>query len=151
MNKLIVPHTVIQQTMHLMRDGGSRNCETMVLWLGTANVVSEVYRPEQQVAEDRFYIDPSAMRTLMQRLSVGRPPRPLILAQVHSHPEKAFHSRADDALAITRREGVLSLVLPYFGMRMSDDDFLAQAVTFQLTGGDRWLEVQTDQHVQISK
>lgn len=147
--KLQVPMAVVQKTMEHLRAGGERKCETMVLWLGSDGVVEEVYRPDQEVADDYFRVNLQSMRSLMRH--IRRDPRMSrkILAQVHSHPEEAYHSRADDTWAITRRKGVLSLVLPYFGLRMQTDEFLGQAATFQLTADDRWVKVATGENVHI--
>jgi len=36
----------------------------------------------------------------------------MVAAQVHSHPDEAFHSKGDDEWAIVRHEGALSIVVP---------------------------------------
>src|SRR5439155_4903701 len=43
-----------------------------------------------------------------------------LIAQVHSHPQEAFHSEADDRYAIVTTEGGLSLVVPNFGHASAD-------------------------------
>jgi hypothetical protein len=72
-----------------------------------------------------------------------------ILAQVHSHPEQAFHSKADDKWAVIRHEGALSLVLPRFAFATTSSNFFEQAVTFSLSVDDNWLQVQTGEVVTI--
>lgn len=39
----------------------------------------------------------------------------IIAGQVHGHPTDAYHSGADDLLAMTRLPGALSIVVPDFG------------------------------------
>jgi len=43
-----------------------------------------------------------------------------LIAQVHSHPGEAYHSRADDRYAIVTAEGGFSLVVPDFGDAPAD-------------------------------
>lgn len=38
-----------------------------------------------------------------------------VAGQIHSHPDRAYHSGADDDLAIVQLPGGLSIVVPYFG------------------------------------
>ena len=137
-----VPKAVVVTTIDHLRTGGRQRCETVVLWLGRRNgdiaEVYEAYRPEQQVDIDYFRILPEGMRALMSRL---RQTRMQILAQVHSHPEAAFHSRADDHWAIVRHEGALSLVVPDFAAGTSDDNFAEKAVAFRLDTDNAWKEV----------
>jgi hypothetical protein len=39
----------------------------------------------------------------------------LLAGQIHAHPGSAYHSRADDLLALVRLPGGLSIVVPRFG------------------------------------
>jgi proteasome lid subunit RPN8/RPN11 len=39
----------------------------------------------------------------------------VVAGQLHSHPERAYHSTADDELAIVQLPGGLSIVVPHFG------------------------------------
>lgn len=38
----------------------------------------------------------------------------LLAGQIHAHPGRAYHSGADDALALLRLPGALSVVVPHF-------------------------------------
>ena len=64
----------------------------------------------------------------------------MIIFQVHSHPDEAFHSWIDDQEAIPRRVGAYSLVVPDFGSR---PHLLEQAALFQLDANGRWNEIST--------
>jgi hypothetical protein len=71
---------------------------------------------------------------------------------VHSHPAKAFHSRADDEWAIVRHEGALSLVVPDFASRTSADSFATDIAAFVLTSSNEWAEIKSahlQQHLEI--
>jgi hypothetical protein len=62
----------------------------------------------------------------------------LIVAQVHTHPEEAFHSWIDDRDAIPRTGGAFSLVVPEFAARAS---LLDEAALFQLQPDGSWPQV----------
>lgn len=38
----------------------------------------------------------------------------ILAGQIHAHPDQAYHSLADDALALIRLPGGLSIVVPHF-------------------------------------
>lgn len=143
MPKLSCSVSAVEETLAHLRAGGLKNCETMVLWLGTARSgiaeVREVYLPMQTVAVDFFRITPESMRAIMGRI---KETRFQILAQVHSHPREAFHSPADDTWAVVRHIGAISIVIPYFAKDATVANFAEQAATFQLNSSNRWAEVR---------
>lgn len=142
---------ILSKTLRVLREGGKLNCETVVLWLGIeadgGYRVSEVYRPQQEVDIDIFRIPLPAMRELMGYL---RKTRTRIVAQVHSHPEKAFHSMADDKWAIVRHAGAVSIVMPYFAHGVDENTFAAEAATFQLSTEDKWIEVDFRSVIEVA-
>ena len=146
MTKLTVSATLVEQTILALRAGGANNCETVVFWLGQGDIVDEVYRPEQKVAIDYFHLSGKSMRSLMGHLKMGRR---RILAQVHSHPGEAFHSKADDDWAVIRHQGALSLVLPRFAATTTLLNFRQQTVTFELSSGDEWRQVGTRESISV--
>ena len=85
-----------------------------------------------------FWISTEGMDALKKVL---RKRRLMVAAQVHSHPELAFHSVADDRWAIVRHHGALSLVLPHFGLRTTRSSFFDDAKVYQLNAADAWIEV----------
>jgi proteasome lid subunit RPN8/RPN11 len=56
-----------------------------------------------------------------------------LIAQVHSHPNEAYHSEADDQYAIVTAEGGLSFVVPNFGKAPLDPTIWA---IYRLTQGE---------------
>lgn len=136
------PRSVIAQSLDVLRAGGARQCEALVLWLarrtpGVIDVV-EAYEPPYEAAVDYFRIHPDGMRAIMSRL---RTERLHICAQVHSHPGRAFHSKADDQWAIVRHQGALSLVVPDFAATTSPDTFLDTIAAYALSPADQWLAI----------
>lgn len=142
MTRIVCPRAILFETIARLRNGGLRN-ERVVLWLGKASAappepVAEVYEPEQITAIDYFRLPPPSMRALMAHL---RTRRLKILAQLHTHPGRAYHSEVDDEWAIVRHVGALSLVLPRFAAATTVENFLVQAMTYELSSANEWLHV----------
>lgn len=140
------PARLVEQTLESLRAAGQHGTEGVVLWLARrplvdGAVIVKAFVPEYTARADVFRIPPSAMTALMTHL---RTQRLALAAQVHSHPALAFHSQSDDAWAIVRHEGALSIVVPYFAHGVTADSFLAKTATFRLSSEDRWLPVSPD-------
>ena len=139
---VICPAPVVGATIQALRDAGARGNEGIVLWLGPrrshAVEIAQAYVPEHVARRDMFHIPPSGMRKLQARLRANRW---MIGAQVHSHPQRAFHSHADDTWAVVRHVGALSIVAPYFARDVNIRSFLADCATFELDAHNMWLEV----------
>ena len=133
---------LVETTISRLREAGQHRCECVVLWLGRRAEnqieVVDAYRPEQVARQDMFQIPPNSMNILYGEL---RRRRLMVAAQVHSHPQEAFHSRADDRWAIIRHEGALSLVVPYFASDTTPANFLDKTKIFQFSDAARWTEV----------
>lgn len=137
---------LVDATISRLREAGQHQCECIVLWLGARAgnhiEVVDAYRPEQIARADMFQIPPASMNILYGEL---RRRRLMVAAQVHSHPEEAFHSRADDRWAIIRHEGALSLVVPYFASDTTVANFLDQTKIFQFSDEAQWTEVPPEE------
>jgi proteasome lid subunit RPN8/RPN11 len=151
---LSVPTRIVESTVTSLRKAGDRQSEGVVLWLacGTPNgrLVTEAYVPEQEASHDFFRIPPESMAALLAHLGQTGS---LIAAQVHSHPEEAFHSEADDRWAIVRHVGALSIVVPYFAKQISVGNFLGQVAMFRLNDANQWSELgrgDRERSVQIA-
>ena len=111
----------------------ARATERVVLWLGqrlaTHIAVSEVFAPIQEARADFFHIPRRGMEDLLEILRVRRL---MVAAQVHTHPDEAFHSQADDRWAIVRHAGALSLVVPRFCQETTPDTFTKDALVYRL-------------------
>lgn len=155
MTVLRCPSAVVEKTLQMLREAGGRGTECVVLWLSRRPVspdhpIVEAFVPEQQVAVDFFRIPPSGMDALMRHLRTNKL---ALAAQVHSHPAEAFHSLADDTWAITRHEGALSLVVPYFAADTTVANFTQKIASFTLSAADTWLEIppkDLEQHLAIT-
>jgi proteasome lid subunit RPN8/RPN11 len=143
MTLLECPAALVDQTLEALRDAGHKGVERVVFWLGHRNeagrcTVVETYTPQQEAAVDYFRIPPDGMIAFMRHL---RRQHVVLLAQVHSHPDAAFHSLADDKWAVVRHVGGLSIVVPTFAFGATAANFETRSAVFCLTSDDRWLLV----------
>jgi proteasome lid subunit RPN8/RPN11 len=136
------PSAAIEQTLTHLKDAGTRYQECVVLWLGKrereAVHIQRCYLPLQRAKSDQFHIPPEGMVALQ---SLMRSERLMVAAQVHSHPNEAFHSKADDTWAIVRHEGALSLVIPRFASDTFPQNFLLKTKTYRFSNRATWDEV----------
>jgi proteasome lid subunit RPN8/RPN11 len=148
MSTVLVPLRVIEQTLSELQRVGKRHSECVALWIGDRNAdgihVKTLWVPEQETGYDIFRIPESSMEKLFREL---RAHRLMIAAQVHTHPRRAFHSKADDEWAIVRHMGALSLVIPYFALRTVPDSFKTDTAVFVLSPENEWVEA-SQEHVE---
>jgi len=107
---------IAEVTQKHLRRKGAEHAEGVVLWRGTLEPlrITAAIIPDQVTSLGRFHV-PLAERQRITREQAGT--GEFIVAQVHSHPERAFHSSVDDEEAIPRRVGSYSLVVADFGSR----------------------------------
>ena len=115
-----VPISVVEETEKFLRHAGAQGYEGAVLWiarqLSEAFEVQRVIIPRQTAS--RWHFDVPLDERI--RIAISLRENELVLLQVHSHPEEAFHSPTDDSKAMVDRQWALSIVVPHFcrdGMR----------------------------------
>lgn len=137
LEKFYIPYDILNQTSKSLRVFGARRCEGLVLWLGAKNVssahVEKILIPPQNSIKSEngvgYFVTSETLFSLNKLLSdTGL----RLLAQVHSHPGRAYHSNADDRYCIVTTEGYFSIVVPNFGYGPSD---LYQWSIYQLIDG----------------
>lgn len=117
-----------------IRDGGH---EGLVFWAGIESppwtVLTTVVIPTADHSALRVLVSEKAFGTAAQK-AAGHGVS--VLAQVHSHPgADSRHSDGDDDLIILPFEGMLSIVVPYYGIHWQH---LAGATVHQFQDG-RWV------------
>jgi hypothetical protein len=143
LGKVYIPHHILTQTTESLRKFGARRCEGLVLWLGyvnndnTCHVRKTLTPPQDSIkSEDGVgYLVTSETLLSLNKLLSNTGLR--LLAQVHSHPGRAYHSNADDRYCIVTTEGGFSIVVPNFGFGPPD---LSQWATYCLIKGT-WEEL----------
>lgn len=131
-----VPAAVLAGVQDVLRAAGlarPRGREGVALLIGRSGALAdELVVPEHEAGFDWFRVPLASRRSLAQSLAgTGRQ----VLAQVHSHPSRAYHSAVDDAMALPRRAGNLSLVVPDFARR---PDLMDGSTLYALQPDGRW-------------
>lgn len=111
---LIIPSFCIDFTELQLRQAGERGKEKFVVWAGSlvghTGFVSTILIPQNE--EDSSFIPPNVSASAHEALDE----RDLIpIAQVHSHPGRAFLSPIDQQNPFFMCKGFLSVVIPNFG------------------------------------
>lgn len=147
---LRIHRDALAQTLAILKRAGLKHHEGITLWLGErGDAVDEValpYEPIHAAAKDFFHIPPHGIQALMRKMEETET---CVVAQIHTHPQDAFHSRADDQWAIVRHVGAFSLVLPTFALATSLENFVDQVAVFRLGVDDRWHQVPVAGNLEI--
>ena len=115
----------ITETIEALRHFGRNQNEGFVLWLGneednTAKIEKVLVPPQKPIRSEYgvgYFITEETLYALNKYL---REHNLRLIAQVHSHPGRAYHSDTDDKYAIVTKEGGFSLVVPDFGFGASE-------------------------------
>ena len=116
--------------------------ESVVLWIGTEQdgkaLVQEMVVPRQRASAVHFDVPIEERLRLAQQLAASGQ---RLLVQLHTHPGRAFHSLADDRLALPRHTGAISIVIANFA-RGWDGNLRHASVNHHL-GGGAWSELRS--------
>lgn len=123
--RIVIDRAVVQSTLRTLRQFGEHRLEGLVLWLGKiepgkAHVI-RAFTPDQHPVSDEDGVGYFVRGDTLFELNRGLEETGLrLIAQVHSHPGRAYHSKTDDRYAIVTVDGGLSLVVPNFGQAPAD-------------------------------
>ncbi len=136
-----VPSGVLAASAEALRRLSNGRIESIVLWQGRVQSerhaeVREIVVPKQIAGRLHFNVPLDERMRLIDVVSAAGD---IILAQLHTHPNEAFHSAADDQLAIPQHVGGISIVIPNFA-RDWDGDLRATSVHRHL-GQARWQQL----------
>ncbi|CAN7761042.1 MULTISPECIES: Mov34/MPN/PAD-1 family protein [unclassified Mesorhizobium] len=128
-------------TVHAhLRSVGREGNEGMALWVGVQQdqhfAVTETVIPAQRHIRTGDGVCVMVPAEELHRLNVWLYNSGLkLLAQIHSHPGRAYHSTTDDAYAVATTVGCLSLVVPNFAREPFD---FARVAAYRLDGKANW-------------
>lgn len=116
-----IPITLLDNTLRILADVGSRNEEGFVLWGGKVDLSGRVFHfskgvfPRQKALSTFHGLLVSVDGPALFSVNKDFYESGLTLAgQVHTHPTDAFHSETDDHYPLVTLTGSLSLVIPDF-------------------------------------
>jgi hypothetical protein len=115
------PRELAEDCIDAMRSSGSHGAE---LFLALSAVVSADRRTVEfkrvLVPEQTCYSSPDGLLVIIDGEAIFELNRScyerdeILAGQIHAHPDRAYHSPADDQLALIRLPGGLSIVVPDF-------------------------------------
>jgi hypothetical protein len=113
---------MVNDTEAALQQAGRRGDELFLFWSGViernAFKVQTLHRPTQRCRKSprglSVHIDGGALHDQARWLAEHRE---LLGVQIHTHPEDAYHSEADDEHAAVTLTGAVSIVVPDFARR----------------------------------
>lgn len=112
---LILPESVLHETIRQLAQCGAGEAECMLFWFGPADdsetVVGTVH-PAHRRSPYGCEVESNWLNSLWFELAEKRLS---LRAQIHTHPGLAFHSAIDDEFPIVSQPGFVSVVVPDFG------------------------------------
>jgi hypothetical protein len=150
--EFIVPVVLVEYSLEAIQHAARRGDETFVVWTGASD--GDTFRfvratVPRQTAHKTAHgllvtIDGQTLFEL-NRDCYGR--GELLAGQIHAHPDTAYHSAADDELAIVAVPGGLSVVIPDFARAGLDG--VASWACFRLGDDGRWAPLDPSISVKI--
>lgn len=144
--RFVVADEIIATTDSALREAGREGFECFVLWTGVRSGDEFIVRTTHVPEQTAYKLD-SGMCVRVDGEALFRLNRwqyehgETLGVQVHSHPERAYHSETDDTYPIVTALGGLSLVVPSFaraGLR-------GLGVAAYRLAADGWDEVDADE------
>jgi hypothetical protein len=110
---LHVATKIVLTTFQTLRQCGAGRCECAMYWTGPTadSLVDGVEHPVHERSPFGYVVDDKWLTDFWKRLAASRRS---VKAQVHTHPDHAFHSVTDDQWSIVSQPGFLSVVIPDF-------------------------------------
>lgn len=114
-----VPGEVVRRTEEALRDAGAQGYELFVLWSGQRNGEAFDVRTPHVPKQTSYRLTEGLCVRVegdeLHRLNLWLYDASQMLgAQVHAHPQRAYHSDTDNAYPIMATLGGLSIVAPDF-------------------------------------
>jgi hypothetical protein len=119
--EVVFSSSVLSDAYSWLRKAGAKELEAVVLFSGTFRTeastfeVLETIIPEQTSLNIEggllYAVDGDELHRINVYLHESKQ---LLIAQMHSHPGRAYHSSTDDAYPIVTKIGALSIVVPNF-------------------------------------
>jgi hypothetical protein len=135
-----VPHPVAAEAHTALAAAGRHGLEGMAFWAGVQDGptfrVRETIVPEQNGVRSAHGLLVSVGQAELRRINLHLYRSGLrLLAQIHSHPTDAYHSKVDDEYAIATALGSFSIVVPNFARAPFA---IGNCATYRLTAPPFW-------------
>lgn len=138
--RCVITSDILKASADALRSLSDGVRESVVLWVGIEGpdkaYVQRLLVPQQIASAKHFEVSLEERVRIIRELGVSGEK---VLAQLHTHPRRAFHSCADDRLALPRHTGAISIVVPHFADDW-DGDLSRTSVNCHL-GKGAWSEL----------
>lgn len=116
-----LPHAIAEHCLETMRAQGAKGAEVFLALSATISADGETIAFRRAlVPEQTCYSSPDGLLVKIDGEAIFAMNREcyerdeVLAGQIHAHPDHAYHSPADDQLALIRLPGGLSIVVPRF-------------------------------------
>lgn len=116
-----LPNQLAEHCMEAMRSHGAEGSELFLALSGTVSPDGQTVEFKRAlVPEQKCYSSPEGLLVIIDGEAIFELNREcyerdeILAGQIHAHPDQAYHSPADDHLALIRLPGGLSIVVPHF-------------------------------------
>ena len=148
MTPLAIAATVLDEARNFFEECGSVGNEGTAMIKtgprGTALVI-----PDQRPVRTQHGVAVEVTRAGQMQLATALDADELYASRIHSHPDEAFHSQADDVNPALTYDGALSIVVPFYGLGLRHG--LDACAVYRLEHG-RWhpLAPGADRHQWVT-
>ena len=142
-SKLLVCRSVIEPIEEHLRETGRYLCEEAAFLAGyvtydSVGIVTTAILPYTKSSQSSCTLP---LDITAKCFKVTKESEQIIIAQIHSHPGRSFHSFTDDDWAICDCPGFLSIVVPSYARFGLSRLFMGDAAIFELTNQREWLRL----------
>lgn len=137
---IVLEETILKNAYEFLRYAGNQGVEGIGLFAGyeegSTFIIKDVIIPKQK----SFILEQGLMYAVegdeLHRINVWLYENKMeLISQIHSHPQEAFHSAADDRFPIVDTYGGISIVVPDFATGSVE---LRDAAIFRLSMNKTW-------------
>lgn len=149
--KIVMPIVCVATAYEHMRKAGSQKLEGVALFAGkedglTFNIEHTIVPRQKAMSMEEgllYAVDSEEL----YRINVWLYENKLsLMAQIHSHPSRAYHSSTDDAYPIVATIGGISIVVPDFASKPIE---LSGWAVYRLSSENEWMELNPSEKVSL--
>lgn len=142
MKPLRVAGAALQEARAYFEERGAEGCEGTAMLAGRPEAgIERCVIPDQVAYRSQAGVAVEVTEKGKFELAASLGPEERFLARIHSHPNAAFHSAADDRNAGLTAQGTLSIVVPFFGLGLRRG--LSACAVFERRG-QSWVPLSTE-------
>lgn len=144
---IVFPQSCVNDVYEHLRECGQQGVEGVALFAGSISgstfIVKAAIIPQQYTSRSEEGLMYMVKGEELHRINMWLYHNKMsLVAQIHSHPNEAYHSEADDAYPIITTVGGISIVVPNFGFGLICKDDWA---VYRLSENGDWNQQSRNQ------